>query len=374
MSSPRVLCTDWPPPSDVSSLPAAAFLTSTLWKPGQTVTVSFIDRRASPWKKAWVEKIVTELVQPNVNLTLKFGNLGKRADIRITFQHQNSAYSRLGTQSTWYKGSSEQPESMNLGWLDEPHSGSFVWKGETYKFPGCTYCSKNTNGSVIIHEFGHALGMVHEHQNPTGGIEWDEPAVLRYFSGSPNFWNEEQIRFNVMDKYDSNLLNASQYDPKSIMLYAFPASLTLNGVATQANSVMSPIDIQWMGKVYGKKKDKKKGKKKGRKVKRGAPVVLVSGATIKVEADGSVTVDGTATVPEDGVYKDADGKIVAVTDADGDIVAVDAGDKVTLVEGEEAVVVVPAKKKTALIAGIIIASVVAIVLGVVFGVVLKKRK
>ena len=183
MSAPpvRVLCTDWPPPSDVSQLPAAAFLISTLWKPGQTVTIDFIDRRAEPWKKAWVEKVVTEMVQPYVNLNLKFGNYGRRADIRITFRHQNSAYSRLGTQSTWYKGSKEQPESMNLGWLDEPHSGTFRWKGRSYEFPGCTYCSKNTNGSVIIHEFGHALGMVHEHQNPTGGIQWNEQAVLNYY-------------------------------------------------------------------------------------------------------------------------------------------------------------------------------------------------
>jgi len=256
---PRVLCTDWPPPRDVSELPAAAFLRSTLWDRGQTITISFIDRRAEPWKKAWVKKVVMEMVQPYVNLNLVFGDLGGQADIRITFAHENSAYSRLGTQSTWYKGSSEQPESMNLGWLDEPRSGTFTVDGKTYEFPGCTYCSKNTNGSVIIHEFGHALGMVHEHQNPKGGIQWNESAVMRYFKGAPNYWNEEQIRFNVMDKYDSSLLNASEYDPKSIMLYAFPASLTLNGVGTQANSVMSPIDIEWMAKVYGEvgKKERK---------------------------------------------------------------------------------------------------------------------
>ena len=30
---------------------------------------------------------------------------------------------------------------------------------------------------VVLHEFGHALGLIHEHQNPEGGIEWNEPAV-----------------------------------------------------------------------------------------------------------------------------------------------------------------------------------------------------
>ena len=254
LPKPRVLCTDWPPPEDVSKLPAAAFLRSTLWEPGQVIKISFIDRRAPEWKKAWVQKVVKEYVQPHVNLKLLFGDFGDQGDIRITFEHEGSAYSRLGTQSTWYKGSSEQPESMNLGWLDEPHNGSFEFEGRRYQFPGCTWCSNNTNGSVIIHEFGHALGMVHEHQNPHGGIKWNEPAVLAYFQGAPNYWNEEQIRFNIIDRYDSSLLNASKFDPDSIMLYAYPASLTLDGTSTKANAVMSPTDIEWMGKVYGKPK------------------------------------------------------------------------------------------------------------------------
>lgn len=255
MSSPAEppirMCKDWPPPSDVSELPAAAFLLSTLWEPGQTITIAFIDSYADSWKKAWVEKVVTEMVQPYVNLNLQFGSYGRDADIRITFAHANQAYSRLGTQSTWYKGSKEQPESMNLGWLDEPHAGSFTWKGVPYKFPGCTWCSSNQTGSVIIHEFGHALGMVHEHQNPQGGIDWNVPAVLSYFRGAPNYWNDDQIYFNVLDKYDATLLNASQFDPQSIMLYAFPGSLTNDGMATSANPFMSSLDIEWMTKVYG---------------------------------------------------------------------------------------------------------------------------
>ena len=33
---------------------------------------------------------------------------------------------------------------------------------------------------VVLHEFGHALGLIHEHQNPKGGgIEWNRDAVQR---------------------------------------------------------------------------------------------------------------------------------------------------------------------------------------------------
>ena len=33
-------------------------------------------------------------------------------------------------------------------------------------------------------------------------------------------------------------MNGTTFDPKSIMLYFFPASWTLNGVATEANEVL----------------------------------------------------------------------------------------------------------------------------------------
>ena len=252
MSVPPVhMCKEWLPPEDASLLPAAAFLTSALWQPGQTITVSFLDSWAPEWKKAWVQKVVTERLQPFVNVKFDFGNYGKQADIRITFNEGAGAYSRLGTQSTWYKGSSQQPESMNLGWLDEPYSGEFEWQGRAYSFPPSAWRSSNDIGGVIVHEFGHALAMAHEHMSPKGGIVWNEPAVLAYFSGSPNYWSEEQIRYNVMDKLQSDLYNASEFDPDSVMLYAFPAHLTLNTDGTKANPSLSATDKQWLARVYG---------------------------------------------------------------------------------------------------------------------------
>ena len=35
------------------------------------------------------------------------------------------------------------------------------------------------DGGTAAHEFGHAIGLGHEHQNPAGGIEWNEEVVLR---------------------------------------------------------------------------------------------------------------------------------------------------------------------------------------------------
>ena len=58
------------------------------------------------------------------------------------------------------------------------------------------------DGGTAGHEFGHAIGLAHEHQNPAGGIEWNEARVIQDLSGPPNNWDEAQIRHNVLKKYE----------------------------------------------------------------------------------------------------------------------------------------------------------------------------
>ncbi len=34
--------------------------------------------------------------------------------------------------------------------------------------------------TTVLHEFGHALGLIHEHQSPfKGGFEWDRDEVIK---------------------------------------------------------------------------------------------------------------------------------------------------------------------------------------------------
>jgi hypothetical protein len=155
------------------------------------------------------------------NLKFEFGT-APQADIRISFDDNDGAWSTIGTDA---RSVPFNQATMNLGFLD---------------------------GGTVAHEFGHAIGLAHEHSSPMGGIQWNEPVVLAALAGPPNFWDEATVRHNVFQKYAMDLINGTQFDPQSIMLYAFPAEWTRNGVATHANEVLSALDKEFIAgaKMY----------------------------------------------------------------------------------------------------------------------------
>ncbi len=102
------------------------------------------------------------------------------------------------------------------------------------------------DGGTAGHEFGHAIGLSHEHQNPEGGIEWNEATVLKELAGPPNNWTPTMIRHNVLDKYRANQVRGTKFDPDSIMLYFFPGTWVKSGGGTHANEVLSAVDRSYI--------------------------------------------------------------------------------------------------------------------------------
>ena len=103
---------------------------------------------------------------------------------------------------------------------------------------------------VVLHEFGHALGLIHEHQGPAASIPWNKEKVYTYYAGAPNFWTREQVDWNIFYRYSRTQTNATAFDPQSIMVYPIPPEFTDGKFTVAWNLDLSPIDRAFIGQIY----------------------------------------------------------------------------------------------------------------------------
>lgn len=212
-------------------VPAALEAAGTkFWPPGSILRISFLDGEAVVQKQ--VREVAKEWTR-HANIQFDFTpDLEPEAHIRISFRARGS-WSAVGrdalNEALFPKGT----PTMNYGWL--------------------TPASLLEDYSVVLHEFGHALGLVHEHQSPGSAICWNRNAVIKDLLAAPNYWDLATIEHNVLNKYENvTITQYTQFDPKSIMLYTFPSHWTLDGMEFPENKVLSETDITFIKQQYPK--------------------------------------------------------------------------------------------------------------------------
>jgi astacin (peptidase family M12A) len=206
-----------------------ALIAAKTWPPGSTLKCRFLGGSQTQRAKVTAKAKIWEQY---ANVHIDFVTT-KDEHVRIAFLPGQGSWSGIGQDVLNKKYFPKNKPTMNFGWLKDDTDDAEYER-------------------VVVHEFGHALGCVHEHQQPNEHLQWNVEAVYAQFSGPPNNWDKATIDSNILEKYSPKGINATIFDRHSIMLYQFPAALFLNHVGTPINGHLSEKDKAFIAKIYYK--------------------------------------------------------------------------------------------------------------------------
>ncbi len=238
------------------SPPAAAYLVhKRRWQPGDIVVVAFNGGTAA--HHAAISGLANEWAK-YANIRFDFG-IDQRTGAYRSWSAQDREYAshvRIGFDEpgAWSAVGSDAIDKS----IFPPHEASMNFGGLAALPPSLWQPSARAS---IIHEFGHALGFVHEHQqqNCMDEIRWQRGPngeanvydVLALVYG----WNTRDVDTNLRAAWSGSVDILSAHDPKSIMHYAMPAEVFTRGAASpcfvaERNRVLSKQDQIGAARAY----------------------------------------------------------------------------------------------------------------------------
>lgn len=194
------------------------------WPDGVVTVAIDID---DPWNRAVVISAIKEWEKHTPALKFKIV-LGKQGDIRISGDATiKGDWSAIGTDAQ--RVPKNEP-TMHLDRQDD------------------LTLAHNT----ALHEFGHALGLKHEHQHPDRTIKFDKKGLFESFRNAGV--EDEDIESQIVQQWPAKDRLATAYDEHSIMHYAFGADTTEDKKKYPEPTQLSEGDKQIIRLLYTPKK------------------------------------------------------------------------------------------------------------------------
>ena len=152
----------------------------------------------------------------------------RAADVRIGFftdKDRNGYWSAVGTLARRVNAGEA---TMNFGDLGTTLSAYYGGKNPTPWL-------KSYAHSTILHEFGHAIGLNHEHFHPQCQADIKLTETVNWLMGPPNEWSRQQAMYNMdATTYFKSVAAKPNITPEidkaSVMLYSFQDSFYTLGV------------------------------------------------------------------------------------------------------------------------------------------------
>lgn len=202
------------------------------WNPGRTLKILVFK-----YDEHSLEAVKNGALKwlPYINLKFEFLEIDEEdlynseeflGDIRINFQplFNNSGSSKIGTDAL----------------TGSPHDAS-MYLGADFSSPHYEW--------TVTHEFGHALGLYHEHQHPDANIPWDLEKTYDHYARAVGF-SRQDVDTNVLPLERVPDRTYTPYDRQSVMHYDVLNALTIGDWQQTASRRISEGDIALIKKAY----------------------------------------------------------------------------------------------------------------------------